>query len=67
MAAKAAYDRSMGEALHAQLEAISLQVGVDPAIVPQMPPYPEQLTKPWEPEEPSYDDEEEEDDEDTDE
>ena len=61
MVAKAAYDRSLGEALRAQLDAISLRVGVDPAVVPQMPPYPEQLSRPWESEEPPYDEDEEED------
>ena len=39
MATKAAYDRSVRETLHAQLDAISLRVGVDPSTVPQMPPY----------------------------
>ena len=64
MAAEAAYDRSMGEVLRTHLDAISMQVGVDPAVVPHMPPYPEQLTRPWEPEEPPYDEEKEDDDDD---
>ena len=62
MVAKVAYDRSIGEVFCPQLDAISLQVGVDPTTVPQMPPYPEQLTRPWEPEKPPYDEDEEEDD-----
>ena len=57
MEAKATYDLSIGEALHAQLDAISLQVGVDAVAVPQMSPFPEQLTRPWEPEEPLYEEE----------
>ena len=57
MATKAAYDHNVGEALRAQLEAISLTVGVDPSTIPQMPSYLEQLSKPWEPEEPPYDEE----------
>ena len=67
MVAKAAYDRSIGEVLRTQLDAISLRVSMDPATVPQTPPYPEQLTRPWEPEEPPYDEEKEEDERETDE
>ena len=61
MATKGAYDHSIGEALRAQLDAISLRVGVDPSIVLQMLPYPE----PWEP--PYEEDNKEDDDEDDDE
>ena len=59
MAATAAYDRSMGEAMCARLDALVLNSGVDPASMPQVPIYPENLTRPWEPEEPPYKDEEE--------
>ena len=62
MATKAAYDLSVGETLLAQLDAISLRFGVDPSIVPQMPPYLDQLSRPWEPEEAPYKEEDEEDD-----
>ena len=63
MAAKAAYDRSMGEAMCARLDAFVLNSGVDPASMPQVSTYPKNLTHPWEPVEPAYEDEEEEDDE----
>ena len=63
MAAKAAYDHSMGEAMCAGLDALMLNNGVDPTSMPQVPTYPENLTRPWEPDEPPYEDEEEEDDE----
>ena len=58
MATKAAYDQSVGETLRSKLDAINLRVGVDPTTIPQMPPYPDQLSRPWEPEEPPYEDEE---------
>ena len=61
MAAKATYDRSIGEVLRAQLDAISQRVGVDPAAVPQMQPYLKQLSLPWEPKELLYEKDEEED------
>ena len=67
MVAKAAYDRSVREALCSQLDTISLRVGVDPSAVPQVLPYPEQLSRPWEPEEPPYDEDDEDDNEDDDE
>ena len=57
----------MREALCAQLEAISLGVGVDHTVVPRMPLYLEQLTRPWEPEEPPYEEEKDDDDEEADE
>ena len=60
MATKAAYDCNIGEALRAQLDAISLRVGVDSFIVPQMPPYHKQLSRTWEPEEPYDEDDEDE-------
>ena len=60
MAAKAAYDRSMGEAMCARLDALVMNSGVDPSTMPQMPTYPETLTRPWEPEEPPYEEEDEE-------
>ena len=63
MATKAAYDRSVGEALRAQLDTISLRVCVDSTAVPQMPPYPKQLSRPWEPKEPPYDQDKEDDEE----
>ena len=63
MAAKAAYDRSMGEEMCAQLDALFLNSGVDLASMPQVPIYLEILTRPWEPEEPPYEDEEENDEE----
>ena len=50
MVAKAAYDRSMGEAMCARLDALVLNSGIDPATMPQVPIYPEHLTCPWEPE-----------------
>ena len=59
MSTKAAYDCCVREVLRAQLEAISLRVGVDPSVVPQMPSYPEQLSKPWKPEEPPYEEDDE--------
>ena len=59
MAAKAVYVRSMGEAMCAQLDALILNSGVDPASMPQLPIYPKNLTHPLEPEEPPYEDEEE--------
>ena len=65
MATKAAYDQSVRETLRAQLDAISLRVGMDPTTILQMPPYPDQLSRPWEPEELLFEeDEEEEEDED---
>ena len=63
MAAKAAYDRSMCEAMCARLDALILNSGVDPALMPQVPTYPDNLTRPWELEEPLYKDEEEDDEE----
>ena len=60
MAAKAAYNRSMGEAICARLDAVVLNSGVDPASMPQVPIYPKNLTRPWEPEEPPYKDKDEE-------
>ena len=62
MAAKAAYDRSMGEAMCARLDALVLNSGVDPTSMPQVPIYTENLTHPWEPEEPLYEDEDKEED-----
>ena len=62
MATKAAYDRSVGKTLPAQLDANSLRVGVVPSAVPYMPPYLEQLRRPWEPDEPPYKEDDEEDD-----
>ena len=59
MATKATYDKSAGETLRAQLHAIILRIGMDPTTIPQ-PPYPNQLSRPWEPEEPLYDEEDEE-------
>ena len=64
MAAKAAYDRSMGEAMCARLDALILRNGVDPATMPEVPAYSENLTLPWEPKEPPYDEEEDNDEED---
>ena len=61
MAAKAAYDRSMGEAMCARLDALILNNGVDPSSMPQVRIYPKNLTCPWEPEKPSYEEEEEDD------
>ena len=55
MATKAAYDQSVGETLCAHLD--------DPTTIPQVPPYPDQLSKPWEPEESPYDEEDDDDDE----
>ena len=67
MVAKATYYRRMGEAMCPQLDAIILRDGVDPATMPEVPPYPDQLTRPWELEEPPYEEEEEDDDEEVDE
>ena len=61
MAAKAAYDRSMGEAMCARLDALILRNGVDPATMPEVPTYLENLTRPWKPEAPPYEEEDEED------
>ena len=52
MAAKAAYDRSMGEAMYARLDALILRNSVDPVTMPKVPAYSENLTHPWEPKEP---------------
>ena len=66
MAAKATYDRNMGEAMCARLDSLILNSGVDLKAIPEVPTYPENLTHPWKPEEPLYD-KEEDDDEDDDE
>ena len=58
MAAKAAYDCSIGEAMCVHLDALVLNSGVDPSSMPQVPTYPETLNRPWEPEEPPYEEEE---------
>ena len=63
MVAKAAYDRNMGEAMCACLDALILNSGVDPMSMPQVPTYPDNLTCPWELEEPPYEDDGETDDE----
>ena len=63
MAAKAAYDRNMGEAMCARLDSLVLNSGFDPTSMPQVLTYLENLTHPWEPEELPYEDKEEEDDE----
>ena len=64
MAAKAANDRSMGEAMYARLDAQILRNGVDPATMPEVPTYPENLTCPWEHEDPPCEKKEEDDEED---
>ena len=64
MVAKVAYDRSMGEAMCVCLDALILRNGVNPATMPEVPTYPENLTRPWEPEETPYEEEEEDDKED---
>ena len=46
MVTKATYDYNVKKALWAQLDAISLRVGVDPSVVPKMLPYLEQLSFP---------------------
>ena len=51
----------------AQLNTIILRDGVDPVTMPEVPPYPNQLTRPWEPEEPPYEEKKEDDDEEADE
>ena len=63
MAAKAAYDCSMGEAMCARLDALILRNGVDFAMIPEVTTYLENLTRPWNVEEPPYEEEEQEDDE----
>ena len=63
MMTKAAYDRSVGETLSAKLDAISLRFGLDPTTTSQMPPLPNQLSRPWEPEVLPYEDEDEDEDE----
>ena len=60
MAAKAAYDYSMGKAMCACLDALILRNGVDPAMMPEVPTYPENLGRPWEPEEEEDDEEDDE-------
>ena len=49
------------------LDALILLDGVDPATMPELPTYLENLTRPWEPKEPPYEEEEEEDKEEDDE
>ena len=66
MVAKAAYDCHMGEAMCARLDALILRNGVDPETMPEVPTYPDNLTRAWEPKEPPYEEEEEEDDEEDD-
>ena len=63
MATKATCDWSTEETLHAQLDVVSLRVGMDPTTIPQMSPYPNQLSRLWELEEPPYEDEEDDEDE----
>ena len=58
MAAKAAYDCSIGEAMCFHLDALVLNSSVDPSSMPQVPTCPETLTRPWELEEPPYKEEE---------
>ena len=60
MVAKATYDRSMGELMCARLDALILNNDVNPTKLPEVPTYPENLTRLWEPEEPPYEEEEEE-------
>ena len=62
MATKVAYDHSASKVLRAQVQAINLRVGMDPSPIPQMPSYLEQLSRPWEPEEPPHEEDDEEDD-----
>ena len=64
MAAKAAYDHRMGETMCARIDALILRDGVDPTTMPEVPTYPENLTRPWEP---PYEEEDEEDEEENDE
>ena len=52
MAAKAAYDHRMGEAMCVRLDALIMRYGVDPTTMPEVPTYLENLTRPWEAEEP---------------
>ena len=59
MVTKAAYDRNVCETLHAQLDAISLRISVDPTTILQMLPYPNQLSRPWESEELPYEEDDE--------
>ena len=66
MVAKATYDRSMGEALCARLDALILRNGVDPTTMPEVPTYPNHQTKPCEPEELPYEEEDDEDEEEDD-
>ena len=61
MAAKATYDRRIGEAMCTRLDALILRDCVELATMPKVPTYPENLTRPWEPEEPPYEEEEEDD------
>ena len=60
MLTKAAYNRSVEETLCAQLDAISLRVGLHLTTIPQMSPYPDKLSRPWEAEESPYEDDDEE-------
>ena len=64
VAAKAAYDCSMGEAMCTRLDALIMRNGVDPTTMLEVPAYLENLTCPWEPEEPPYEEEKDDDDED---
>ena len=61
MAAKAAYDRSIGEVMCARLDALILNSGVDLASMPKVPTSPETQTRLWEPEEPPYKEDEDDD------
>ena len=61
MVAKAAYDRSICEVMCARLDALILRNGVDPATMPEVPTYPENLTHPWELEELPYEEKEDDD------
>ena len=63
MLQKDAYDRSVSETLSAKLDQINLHVGLDPATMPLMPPFLDELNRAWTIEEPPYKEEIEENDE----
>ena len=60
MMTKATYDRSVGGTLSAMLNAIRLFVGLDTTTTPQIPYFPHQLNRPWEPKALPYKDEDKE-------
>ena len=63
MLQKAVYDRSVSETLSVKLDQINLHVGLDPATMPLMPPFLDELNRTQTTEELPYKEEVEENDE----